>query len=155
MNSSAPDQKTAAIEAMLKQFPNWSEKSKQRLRNIGDAEWINSSDATVTFGYPDGQVSIQLQIASPAIYTFKGQADNSTSPPLSGPGGNGTLCYDDIDELTTEGTGFQLYPNSPYGPPSQYLVILFCDTSNLYGMFTYLGMESFEGDAAVGIGAWS
>jgi len=39
MKSSAPAHKAAAIEAVLKLFPNWSENPKQRLNNLSDANW--------------------------------------------------------------------------------------------------------------------
>ncbi|PKE30174.1 hypothetical protein CWS43_11105 [Rahnella sp. AA] len=155
MKNSAPEQKAAAIEAVLKQFPLWSEESKQRLRNIGDASWAGDSDATLTFTYPATQVDIQLQITAPGNNVFKGQAVNSLSPPLNDPGGAGTLFYDDINELFAEGTEFHVYPNADDGPSSQYLVILFCDPNYLYGLFTYTNIESLQGGAVEGTGIWS
>lgn len=155
MNNSAPEQKASAIEAVLKQFPTWSEESKQRLRNIGDANWAGSSDATVTFTYPASQVNIQLQFSSPGNNQFKGQAINTLSPPLNDPGGTGSLFYDDLSELFSEGTEFHVYPNSIADPSFQDLVIIFCDTNYLYGLFTYYNVESLRGNAVKGTGIWS
>lgn len=155
MKSSAPEQKAAAIEAVLKHFPNWSEQAQQRLRNISDADWASNYDATVTFTYASTEVNIQLQLASPGNNVFKGQAMNTLTPLLNDPGGAGTLYYDDIDELLAEGSEFHVYPNTDYGPSAQFLVILFCDADSLYGLFTYSDIESLEGDAVKGTGVWS
>lgn len=155
MKNAAPEHKTVTLEAVLKHFPNWSEEAKQRLRNIGDADWANNNKATVTFTYSSTDVNIQLQLAAPANYLFKGQAINTLSPPLNDPGGAGTLFYDNIDELLAEGTEFHVYPNTDDGPSSQFLVILFCDPNDLYGLFTYTNIESFEGNAVQGAGVWS
>lgn len=155
MNSSAPEKKTAAIEAVLKQFPNWSDASKQRLRNIGDDSWVSNCSATVAFSYSSNQVNIQLQMATPSGNGFKGQAVNTLVPPLNDPGGSGSLFYDDIEELFAEGTEFHVYPNADDGPSSQYLVILFCDPNYLYGLFTYTNIESLDGNAVEGTGVWS
>lgn len=155
MKSSAPEQKAAAIEAVLKQFPNWSEESKQRLRNLDDADWVNNCSATTTFTYPPAQIAIQLQITDPTTEVFKGQTPSPLNPALTGSGGAGTLYYDDFDQLVTSGTQFHIYPNSDDGPAAMYLVILFCDTNYLYGLFTYQNIQSIDGDAIRGTGAWS
>lgn len=155
MKNSAPEQKAAAVKAVLKHFPDWSEASKQRLRNIRDAGWAGSFDATLCLTYPATEVNIQLQVASPGNNIFKEKAVNTLNPPLNDPGGTGTLFYDDFDELLTEGTDVYIYPNADDGPPSQFLVIIFCDSSSLYGLFTYSDIQSLEGNAIGGTGVWS
>jgi len=155
MKISSPEQRAAAIETVLQKFPGWSEGSRQRLRNLSDISWNSSSSATVAFTYQPGSLSILFQLTGNLTNVFKGQAPDTLSPDITGTGGSGSLDFDDLAELMTSGTEFHIFPNADQAPSQQNLVILFCDSSYLYGLFTYSGLPSIEGDAVEGTGTWS